>query len=243
MTKQKKSPKVSKKSQSEDSENTCTWCGKTFMRDSSLLVHLCEKKARWQNKDEKWSLIAYHAWKTFFDMNSPQKKKSYTIHEFVQSRYYGDFVKLGWFLYNRQAIANEKYISYVLKAGLKPKEWVKESVYQEWVADYVKTESPSDGIERSIRYMDKWASDNGTEFNLYFSIVSTTAAVRHLLNGYISPWIIYLSDRASDLLNRMDNHQLSVIEPVINPLAWNIRLNNKKSETKEIKDILKRYNL
>ncbi len=40
--------------------NKCTYCGKTFAKERTLQVHLCEPKRRHLQRDEKWVVNAFY---------------------------------------------------------------------------------------------------------------------------------------------------------------------------------------
>ena len=38
---------------------TCEYCGRTFSKQSTMDIHMCEQKRRWQQKDNKVHVLAF----------------------------------------------------------------------------------------------------------------------------------------------------------------------------------------
>ena len=72
----------------------CRYCEKEFRKESSLAVHLCEPKRRWQQEKEVGVQLGLKAYLRFYEITQGSAKlKSY--EDFVKSPYYNAFVKWG----------------------------------------------------------------------------------------------------------------------------------------------------
>ena len=82
-------------SSTEQTESyTCKYCEREFKRESSLAVHICEQKKRYQEKDERGVQIGYQAYIKFFEYTQGSAKLK-TFDDFAASPYYRAFVKFG----------------------------------------------------------------------------------------------------------------------------------------------------
>ena len=45
-----------------DPKYGCEFCGRTFLRESTVLKHICEYKHRWLEKDRLGNRLAFQAW-------------------------------------------------------------------------------------------------------------------------------------------------------------------------------------
>ena len=69
----------------------CEFCGNEYSKESTLVVHLCEKKRRFQAKNEKHVQLGYRAFIRYWNLcQNYQKTKSFD--EFTQSSLYLGFV-------------------------------------------------------------------------------------------------------------------------------------------------------
>ncbi|NBO22440.1 hypothetical protein EBU94_03740, partial [bacterium] len=72
----------------------CEFCGRTFLRESTIAKHICEYKHRWQEKDKRGNQIAFQGWLHFYKRNTASQKTR-TYLDFIKSSYYTAFSKFG----------------------------------------------------------------------------------------------------------------------------------------------------
>ena len=94
----------------------CPYCGKSFAKEKTLVVHVCEPKRRHMSKNEKHVQLALLTYQRFYEISQKQKNK--TFDEFAKSPYYNAFVKFGSFMSNANPIYPEKFIDFVIKSGV-----------------------------------------------------------------------------------------------------------------------------
>jgi hypothetical protein len=225
-----------------DKPYVCEYCGKGYMKESTLAVHMCEKKRRWLQKDEKRVRLGLYAFQRFYKLSAGAKKdKSYA--DFVDSQYYNAFVKFGSFLNNVQPLYPEKYIDYVVTSGVKLDHWAKDSLYEKYVLDFILKEDVHTALERSVKTMVDWAEDKSAPWNHYFMYVSTNRAVWDIKDGKISPWIVLNSKTGKEMLSKFNDEQLEMVYHVINPEHWALRFKRLPSDVQLVKDVAKESNL
>ena len=77
-----------------DQTYKCRYCEKSFAKESTLAVHLCEQKRRWQQEKEVPVQLGLKAYLRFYEVTQGSARlKSYA--DFVSSPYYNAFVKHG----------------------------------------------------------------------------------------------------------------------------------------------------
>jgi len=232
---------VSKMSNS-DKPFVCEYCGSGYMREKTLVAHMCEKKRRALQKTEKRVQLGYYAFNQFYKLSAGSKKTK-TYEEFCSSQYYNAFVKFGSFVNNVKPLYAEKYIDYVVTSGVKLDHWCKEEMYEKYVLNLVLKEGVETALERSIMTMSEWAENNDAQWNHYFKYISLNRAVWHIKDGKISPWLILNCKSGKDMLNKFNDEHLTMVYHVINPEHWALRFNRQPDDVQLVKDIAKESNL
>ena len=137
----------------------CRYCQKDFRRESTLAAHLCEPKRRHEQQNETGVQFGYKAYLQFYEYSQGSAKlKSY--EDFATSPYYNAFVKFGRYCVNIRAINFSSFTNWLLKNNKKLDYWCKDSLYDEWLTDYLKRENPQDALERAMKEMQEYADDH-----------------------------------------------------------------------------------
>ncbi len=229
----------------ESEQYKCNFCKKVFVREQSLINHMCEKKRRWIAKDERHVKLAFYAYQEFYRRNTNSKTKTY--EDFINSQYYVGFVKFGKHITTINIIEPNEFILFVLKTGVKLEHWCKDYVYEEFVRYQIERESCDKAVERNILLMEQWhlQVNKNTEanWNDFFREISTTLAVYYIKTGRISPWVLYQSRSGRDLLSRMSDEELGLVGKYIDVKFWNKKFNKYPNDVKFVNDVCKEAGL
>lgn len=220
----------------------CQYCGNGFTKESTLVVHSCEKKRRHLAKNEKHVQLGYSVYVRFYQL-SQQTKGTKTYEEFVNSPYYNAFVRFGSFLSNVDPLYPNKYIDWIVTSGVKLDHWCNEELYYNYVLDYIKKESADTALRRSIDTMISWADKNNSQWDHYFKYVNTSRAIYDIRDGKISPWIILNSTTGKELLKSFSDDQLSIIYNVIDPDFWSKKFKLYPADVELTKALVQECNL
>jgi uroporphyrinogen-III decarboxylase len=87
--------------------------------------------------------------------------------------------------------------------------------------------------------MMDWADKNSAPWEHYFQYVNLNRAAHDIKEGLISPWIVLNSRAAKELLKRMNDEQLEIISPIIDPQYWLQRFKNLPADHELVKDLIK----
>lgn len=214
--------------------NTCKWCGKNFKSERTLSVHMCVKKRRFADKDMTHVRLGYRVFQMFYELNTAASK-SKSIEDFITSQYYEGFVKFGRSCVRNEYLEPEKFAEWLIKNGKKLADWSKDSLYDEYLLEYVKKESGMRALERNIIYLSQWAEEHGCAWQEYFTKVTPARAVYDIRSAKISPWLLYLSDTGDQLLTNLNSEQVKMIEHIIDAPFWMKLFTKNKEEVREIK--------
>ena len=199
----------------------CRYCNKSFRRESTLSVHNCEPKRRWQQEKEQGVQLGLRAWLRFFELTQGSAQtKSYA--DFVVSQYYLAFVKFGRHLVAIKAINPSAFIDYVIRQNKKLDQWTYESIYVEYLHQYLKKEAVQDALERSLLEMQDYVDKNpqiGTIAN-YFNFGNSNRICFHISTGRVSPWVVFNCNSGIAFLETLTEEQIAQILPWIDPTYW-----------------------
>ena len=221
----------------------CKYCGTGYTREKTLAVHMCEKKRRALQKDEKRVRYGFYAFQRFYE-KSMNIKNTKTYEEFCNSQYYNAFVKFGSFLNNVQPLYPEKYIDYVVTSGVKLDHWCKEEMYEKYAIELIQKEGVETALERSVTTMMEWAADQeDAPWNHYFYHISLNRAVWHIKDGKISPWLVLNCKSGKEMLSKFNDEQLNMIFHIVNPAHWAIRFKRQPKDVELVKEVVKESKL
>ncbi len=216
----------------------CEYCGKDFAKEKTLVVHICEQKRRHLSKTEKHVQAGLLTFQRFYEIAQKGKSQK-SFDDFASSPYYTAFVKFGSFVVNTAPIYPERFIDYVIKSGVKLDHWCRDELYDAYVSELIKIEPADGAIQRSIKTMMDWADKNDAPWEHYFAYVNLNRATHDIKEGLISPWLVLNTKSGRDMLKRMNDEQLDIIGPVIDPSFWSRKFKSLPADVELIKDVIK----
>jgi hypothetical protein len=220
------------------SKHTCEYCGKSYVKESTLLAHMCEPKRRWLQKDEKRVQLGLYAFQRFYKLSAGHKKEK-TYEDFVKSSFYNAFVKFGSFVNNVRPLYPDKYIDYVVTSNVKLDHWCREEMYERYAIELIRKEGVETALERSIQTMEAWAKEKSSVYNHYFSYASTNRITWDIKDGKISPWLVLNCASGKQALNNFNDEQLGMLGNVLDPQHWALRFKRQPSDVELVKQIVK----
>ena len=212
----------------------CRYCEKSFAKESTLAVHLCEQKRRWQQEREVGVQLGLKAYLKFYEMTQGSAKlKSY--ENFVTSPYYGAFVKWGRHMVAIRGINPTGFLDWLLKNNKKIDHWCKDEFYVSYLHEWLRREAVQDALERALNEMQNYADDhpelkNG--FSDYFRYGNSN-----------SPWVVFNCGSGVLFLEGLSEEQVVMIIQWIDPTFWNKKFQDYLADSLWVKDILKQAGL
>ena len=180
------------------------------------------------------ALIAYQK---FYEITQRTSKK--TFDDFVDSPYYNAFIKFGSFLSNANPVYPERYMEWVIKSGVKLDHWCRDELYIQYVTELVKSEPADGAIQRTMATMLEWADQNQSQWEHYFLYVNLNRATQNIRDGLISPWIMLNCKSGRQLLTKLNNEQIEIVSPILEPDHWKRKFKNLPADLELVKEVLK----
>ena len=189
------------------------------MQEKTLVAHLCERKRRALQKDEKRVQAGFMAFNRFWQLAQGGKKLK-TYDEFCDTSYYNAFVKFGSFINNVNPLYPTKFVDFVIKSGVKLDHWCRDELYEQYLFEMLKLEPVEAAVQRSLQTMMEWGDEHNANFAHYFNYVSLNKSVHDILNGKISCWVLLNSVTGKDMVSKMNDEQLAMIAPAFDIKFW-----------------------
>jgi hypothetical protein len=183
--------------------------------------------------------LGFRAYLRFYEVTQGSAKlKSY--EDFVASSYYTAFVKFGRHLVAIRAVNSSAFIDWVIRENKKLDHWCKESIYVEYLHQYMRREAVQDAVERALLEMQSYADEVKTlaNFNDYFRYGNANRICHHISNGRVSPWIVFNCVSGVEFLETLNEENISIILPWIDPDFWQRKFKDYVADTEWTKMIL-----
>ncbi len=216
----------------------CNFCNKSFKKESTLIVHVCEKKRRHMSRNERHVKMGLLTYQKFYELTQHVQKPK-TFEEFASSQYYTAFIKFGSFMVNTMPIYPERFVEYVVTSGVKVDKWCRDQIYENYIAELIKIEPADGALQRSVTTMMNWADANSSTWEHYFKYVDGNRATHDIKEGLISPWLILNCAAGKAMLTRFNDEQLSIIEHIIDPTFWIRRFQSLPADTELVRTVAK----
>jgi len=217
----------------------CNYCKKSFVRERTLLSHMCEKKRRHFNKDEKYVQLGFNAWKLFYKLTGSSIGKEKTYKDFIGSNHYIAFTKFGKHILNTNMVNPDQFIPFVIKNHIRLDDWCKDSIFEEYVRKICRKEDVNTALERQIKIMMKWAENNDENWVDYFKNIDIGIAYKLITTGHLSPWLLLNSDEVEkNLFTRFSDEQFMHVADFINFDFWKIKMAHESDDTLFVKSVI-----
>ena len=129
-------------------------------------------------------------------------------------------------------------VDWTIKNNPKLDKWTNEIFYDTFLFEYLRKEHPNNALERSFKEMQNWADETNNQFNDIFRIGSPNRICHLILNGRISPWIVYNCDSGVEFLSNLEEDQIKLIYKHIDPDFWSNKFKDFVADTEFIKSVL-----
>ena len=217
--------------------HTCQYCKKDFARESSLTVHSCEPRRRRQEQNEAGVRLGFNAYLKFYELTQGSAKLK-TFDDFADSPYYRAFVKFGRYCVDIRAVNPARFVEWVLNQNKKLDHWARDTVYTEYLTEYLRVENVNDALARAMEHAIDWSDQSGHPSLDYLRYGNTNALVYAVTTGRISPWVIYNCESGQRFLSELDAAQIAMVWPYIDSDFWMRKFTDYPADQEYARDIL-----
>lgn len=215
----------------------CKYCSRDFVRETTLMKHLCDKKRRILDKDLKQNRIAYQSWLIFRKLSIANVKHDKPYDDFIQNKYFTDFMKLAKHIIDLSLDKPDEFVKFLIMNSVKINDWTKAVVYETYIKDRTRKETAERAIERSLLNIKAWAERTGNSWHDYFVKVSTVDAVQDIRMGRISPWCTFATDQGSRLIDRLEQGQIETLIEYMEPNSWRAKVMRQRDDALWVQEV------
>jgi hypothetical protein len=182
--------------------------------------------------------MGFMTYQKFYEVAQKGKSQK-SFDDFASSPYYTAFVKFGSFMVNTAPIYPEKFVEFVIKSGIKLDHWCRDELYDTYTKELIKIEPADGAIQRTITTMMEWGETNNSPWEHYFAYVNLNRATHDIKEGIISPWVLLNTREGKAMLQKMNDEQLEIVSPIIDPQFWIRKFKSLPADTELVRDVIK----
>jgi hypothetical protein len=232
-----KSDSISVTEASTKTDWICDFCKRSFSRESTLLVHMCEQRRRRQEQHERGVQLGFRSYLRFYEiMHGSSRLKSFD--DFADSPYYRAFVKFGRYCVDVKAINPERFTDWLVNNNKKIDRWASDQIYDEYLVQYLASESVSDALARSIEFAIDWAEQHQSAPHDLLRYGNDNAVCHGIVTGRLSAWAVYNCDSGTNWLSKLHHDLIAMIWPYIDSDVWQRRFQRYPADQIYAREIL-----
>jgi hypothetical protein len=216
----------------------CQYCQKSFRRETSLAVHLCEPKRRYQEREEVGVQLGLQSYLRFYETTQGSARLK-TFDDFATSPYYRAFVKFGRHCVSIRAINIPRFIDWLLKNNKKIDHWCRDSIYSEYLQEHLRQEDATDALARAMEQAIAWSEETVNFDKDYLRFGNSNAICYAITTGRLSPWVLYNCDSGSEFLSGLNQEQIAIIWPFIDADFWQSKFLKYAADAEYVRHLLK----
>ena len=227
-------------------KHACEFCNKEFSRESFLVNHMCERKRRFLQRDDKSVRLAFAAYNRFYERRQ-RRRTPQTLDNFEASQYYTAFVRFGRDLLDMDVVSPMGFVDFLIRIEAHLDHWTDAKYYGRYIHELNKNEKPLEAIERSIHLMEEWSVNSGEPWQDFFRKISPVRATLWIKRGRISPWLLLLASSAPCLFDRLSEEQTAIVRKSLGwdsswgSTFWQNRIALHQADVDEFSALLKEH--
>lgn len=215
----------------------CQYCERSFRKETSLAVHLCEPKRRYQEQSEVGVQLGLQAYLRFYEITQGSARLK-TWDDFARSPYYRAFVKFGRYCVAIRVINIPRFIEWLLKNNKKIDHWCRDSVYAEYLQEHLRQEAATDALARAMEQAIGWSEETNNPDRDYLRFGNSNAICYAVTTGRISAWVLYNCDSGAEFLAGLNQEQIAMIWPFIDTDFWQRRFRDYRADAEYVREML-----
>lgn len=200
-------------------------------------MHVCEQKRRRLEEKESGVQLGLQSYLRFYEIHQGSARLK-TFEDFARSPYYRAFVKFGRHCQSIRAINIPRFIDWLLAKNKKIDRWCSDSVYGEYLLDYVKEEAARDAVARALERGLAWSETTGQPDRDYLRFGNDNAICYDITVGRITAWVLYNSTSGQEFLSRINSDHTAMIWPWIDADFWQTKFKTYPADVLDVQNLM-----
>lgn len=217
---------------------TCRFCQRSFGRESTLSVHMCEPKRRHNQQNDTGVQIGFRAYLRFYETTQGSARLK-TYEDFSTSNFYRAFVKFGQYCQRIRAVNIPRFIDWLLKNNKKIDHWCRDNVYDQYLIEQVKHEHVNDALSRAIEQSISWEEETKYLSRNYLRHAGIGAVCYAIASGRVTGWVLYNCESGIEFLSKLNEEQIAMTWDYIDADFWTKKFHDYPADAEYAKEILK----
>jgi hypothetical protein len=139
-----------------------------------------------------------------------------------------------------RAVNPARFTEWLLKNNKKIDHWCSDTVYTNYLIDYLRVENVNDALARAMEFGIDWAETSGHPAEDCLRYGNVNAMVYAVTAGRISPWILYNCESGQKFLSDLDATQIAMVWPYIDSEVWMKKFADYVADQEYVRDILQK---
>ena len=93
-------------------------------------------------------------------------------------------------------------------------------------------------MERSIKFMQKWAEQSEKIWYHFFRDVNPNLFTYWIRTGRISPWVVFNCQSGTSMLGQLNDEQMALVADALDPRTWSTKFESDPSEVAFVQGVL-----
>jgi len=220
---------------------TCEFCSSQFTSERFLINHLCEQKRRFLQRDEPSVRLAFATYQHFYTRY--MRQRTLTHKSFSTSPFYNAFLRFAKYALSLNMSHPLAFVDFLLRVDAPIDKWTQPDWYARYIRELNKNETPMEAIERNFLLMQQWSIDTGHNWRDFFRLIAAPLATLWIINGRISPWLLFTASSAVDLMRRFNKEQQQMVDNTIDIVYWKAKIARHQESVDLIRGMLAEHNI
>lgn len=191
----------------------CGFCHKVFSSEKTQVIHICEQRRRFQQKD---TIFSRYGFQVFLEIQKFSCNNNVTEDQYRHSNFYLICQKIGRFVVDVNCPNVQEYYKWLQKNNIPIDKWNNDIAYSSWLSERLFKENFWIAFERSMNTMMDWAEENNTEYSKYFLDAGGARILFDVQRGKVSGLIVYACNSGKEWLKNLFPSDLELVWPMVN---------------------------